>query len=138
SAEVALYHHFFQKNPYPTTFPRSLLGKSPKQQARFYALLLSFADHYDAATTRTNSKRGQRLSPAGARKNLVKEFPQFRKMIMSLYDRDAFNEAMPFHPMKSILLNPRVVMRIRNKRGKLAVYAKPKFGLARRKLIQIK
>lgn len=90
SAEIALWHHRFQRNGYPEELPEPLheYSEGTKVQIAFYGRLLALADVYDALH-RVNSRFGA-ITGEQIREKMHQFNPDQRKLLDELYDNDVF------------------------------------------------
>ena len=94
SAEVSVWHHKFQKDPYPTETPALLHNYSEHTQEliKMYGKLVSIVDVYDAMhrdNARFNKKRP--LTSEEIKTELLKAYPNDAELVTSLYDAKIFN-----------------------------------------------
>lgn len=89
SADIAIRHHRYQTGAYPENLPEYNLPYSMATRSTidFYAMVLSLADFYDAATMRVNDKHGEKrkLSKEELKSLMFDKHPHFRKLIGELY-----------------------------------------------------
>ncbi|MBN2458913.1 HD domain-containing protein [Candidatus Woesearchaeota archaeon] len=103
-ASVILWHHHFQKNPYPEVerikeligslpFPRFFISKYMAAR-RFMreGLQLALVDFYDSLVTRNNKKYDGAVKPADSYDFLVSEYPGYMRLINRLYKGKVFGQ----------------------------------------------
>jgi HD-GYP domain-containing protein (c-di-GMP phosphodiesterase class II) len=93
-AAVSLLHHYYQFEGYPKKIPEIETKFRPKtlKKIKRQAMLVAFADVYDAATTRPAKMHNYKKprTPAEAKLLLMKKFPEQREIIMDLYRAKVF------------------------------------------------
>lgn len=89
SADIVLWHHRFQKNPYPVELPKLLhsYSEGTKVLIQEYGRVLAIADVYDALH-RQNDKFGETrgLSDEQIREKMFEFNPDRRELVKELYN----------------------------------------------------
>ncbi len=95
SADIAIRHHYYQDHGYPETLPvyNKPYSKATRATIDFYAMIVSLADFYDAASTRINEKHGEKrkLTDTEVKTLLLDKHPHFKKLIEDLYQENIFS-----------------------------------------------
>ncbi len=94
SAEIALRHHEYQQEKYPKKLKKSEVkfSEKTKSETELYANMLSVIDFYDAIKNRTNQKfKKKDLSQEEVKRIILKNKPDYRRMIEDLYSNNIFN-----------------------------------------------
>jgi putative nucleotidyltransferase with HDIG domain len=93
TAEIILWHHVFQANPYPKKLPRPIhdYSEGTRVMIPFYGRLLSLCDQFDAFH-RINDKHGELKAPTGEEiKALMFKFnPDMKFLVEQLYNKNVF------------------------------------------------
>ncbi|MGV8169556.1 MAG: HD-GYP domain-containing protein [Candidatus Nanoarchaeia archaeon] len=96
SADIAVRHHQYQETKYPDVLPEYCkpYSQETKEKIDYYALILSLADFYDAATTRVNNKSGtkKQLTKTEVKQQLFNKYPYLNKLIEDLYENNIFED----------------------------------------------
>jgi response regulator RpfG family c-di-GMP phosphodiesterase len=97
SAEVALRHHYFQKNGYPKDLPElhTSFSRATETLINYYARILALADSYDAASSRANNKFGNEcryLTSEEVRNFMFRENPDQKRLLEHLYNKHIFGD----------------------------------------------
>ncbi|MFA5797433.1 MAG: HD domain-containing protein [Candidatus Woesearchaeota archaeon] len=104
SADIAIRHHYYQDRGYPETLPayNKPYSKATRATIDFYAMIVSLADFYDAATTRINDKHGEKrkLTATEIKTLMLEKHPHFTKLIEYLYHDNIFEDEPSDHPTK--------------------------------------
>lgn len=98
SANVLLYHHYFQEKGYPKKIPKGLTQFSNGTQLLIMEAgrLLSLVDFYDAAKHRENNKysedknKVEKIGGLEVKEKLLKHNPDKRHLIYNLYWKKIF------------------------------------------------
>jgi len=93
SSEIALRHHLFQRDPYPSELPpiNSRFSPATMQLISECSRNVALADYYDSAKNRVDKVSGKYKSSDEVRLLLLSENPDQQSLIERLYDEKIFN-----------------------------------------------
>jgi response regulator RpfG family c-di-GMP phosphodiesterase len=94
TAEVILWHHKFQRRPYPLELPQNLHGYSTDTQKIIieHGRVLALSDSYDAMHRKNEREGRTSLKETEIKERLMEWNPDRKQLILNLYD----SEIMPF------------------------------------------
>jgi response regulator RpfG family c-di-GMP phosphodiesterase len=94
TAEVILWHHKFQRRPYPLELPQNLHRYSADTQKIIieHGRILALADSYDASHRKNEVEGGTVFTEDEIKERLVNWNPDRKQLILDLYNA----EIMPF------------------------------------------